>query len=455
MTTTPDLDPRTRRACGCPEHEAAGRFALTRRQLLGAAALGAGAAVAGPLVSTQLAFAAPDYTGDTLVVLSLRGGMDGVSVVVPHGDPDYAALRPNIALAAGQLLSGTVDTMFGLHPGLAALLPFWNAGTFGAVHACGLWGANRSHFSAQAEMERAAPGSGLRSGWLDRVLGVRGLSGSSFQATQVGGGLPPESLLGPNPELALYRIDNFTIPGTWNATESARWKTGLRALHQDAAPSLRQPALTTLAAVDTAATVVATYGDAETYVPDNGAAYPDSDLGSSLRDVARLIKGGVGLQMATIDFGDWDMHVDLGQPQPEGWMYDHLVDFSQSLAAFATDLGTATMQNVTVITLTEFGRRIEENGSGGVDHGYGTAVLMLGGGVNGGQVHLAGDAWPGLDDAALVDGDLQVTADYRTVLAEVLSKRCEASSESLASVFPASSSVISPSAFLGVVAPRT
>ena len=207
MTTTPDLDPRprkacgcpehesqgrlalTRRSCGCPEHEAQGRLALTRRQLLGAAALGAGAAVAGPLVSTQLAFAAPDYTGDTLVVLSLRGGMDGVSVVVPHGDPDYAALRPNIALTAGQLLSGTVDTMFGLHPGLSALLPFWDAGTFGAVHACGLWGANRcathtSDWAAVTGSQLPVACAGAVEPWRD-AMDVRSSSRDAVKLRQI------------------------------------------------------------------------------------------------------------------------------------------------------------------------------------------------------------------------------------------------------------------------------
>ena len=158
--------------------------------------------------------------------------------------------------------------------------------------------------------------------------------------------------------------------------------------------------------------------------------YPSGGLGDALADIARLIKADVGLQVAAIDYGDWDMHVDLGAFD-NGWMHDHLTELSSALAAFATDLGAGGMNDVTLVTLTEFGRRAEENGSGGVDHGFGQAVLLLGGGVRGGAVH---GQWPGLADADLIDGDLNGVNDYRKVLAELLEKRCEAGSVS--DVFP-------------------
>jgi uncharacterized protein (DUF1501 family) len=170
--------------------------------------------------------------------------------------------------------------------------------------------------------------------------------------------------------------------------------------------------------------------------------YPDSDLGHALSDIARLIKANVGLQVAAVDYGDWDMHAGMGGPD-NGWMHDHLTELSRSLSSFATDLG-ANLANVTLVTLTEFGRRVEENGSGGTDHGYGQVVLLLGGGIEGGIVH---GTWPGLAAGNLVDGDLNGLNDYRLVLAEILEKRCGAGS--VGQIFPGISG-----ARFGIVRPR-
>lgn len=432
-------------ACDCPR-------GFSRRQLFARAGLLGAAAAAGPLLQTHYAYAAsPAYTGDTLVVLSFRGGMDGLSVVVPHGDTAYPTLRPTIGLSSGQLLAGTTDSMFGLHPALAPLKSFWTAGSFGVVHAAGLPVPDRSHFQATTEMERASFDGSLRTGWLDRMLGVRGLTGSSFQAMEVGDNLPPDSLLGPNPELAVDSLDNFALAGADSPAQRLQWATALRALHAGAASSLRQPADTTLDAIDT----VASMGQASDYVASGGAAYDDkSSLAVALRDVARLIKAKVGLQIACIDYGDWDMHVGLGLANTAGniggtddnWMRDHLDELAKALAAFGTDLSSSPrfagdtgsfFDDVSLVSLTEFGRRAEENGDHGVDHGFATAVMLMGSGVVGGQVHLSG-AWPTLADAALIDGDLDVTTDYRSVLAEVLNKRCRVSSPDIASIFPGS-----------------
>ncbi len=417
----PTLDPQAAlKPCGCPHIPA-----LSRRNFLkslGAAGIVAG--IAGEDMFTKMAFAATPYTGDVLVVLSLRGGFDGLSAIVPASGTDYldyVALRPNIAIPQGQLLP--LNAQFGMHPAMAPLQPFWNAHTFGVVHAVGMAQPNRSHFDAMEEMERAAPGSSLRTGWIDRVMGLRD-PGTAFQATQMGSNTAASAFLGPNPELAMYNISSFHLSGAWNDTEKAHWDTALRSLNGGAPASVSDPSMTALDALAKAATLPGTG-----YVPGNGASYPNTGLGNALSNIAQLIRNDTGLQVAAVDYGDWDMHVDLGKFD-DGWMHDHLTELSGSLAAFATDLG-AGMNKVTLVTLTEFGRRAEENGSGGVDHGYGQAVFLLGGGIKGGQVH---GAWPGLAHGDLVDGDLNGVNDYRLVLAELLEKRCEASS--VASVFP-------------------
>jgi uncharacterized protein (DUF1501 family) len=343
---------------------------------------------------------------------------------VPTGDPDYQTWRPNIYIPQGPLVP--LGGIFGMHPAMAQLEPFYAAGSFGVIHAVGMEQPNRSHFDAMEEMERAAPGTSLRTGWLDRVLGLRD-PGQPFQATQMGSNSATAAFLGPAPELAMWSIDSFGLEGAWNATEQTRWDTALRSVHTGAPSVIEAPAVTALDALSTATSL----GDAVNYVPANGAVYPDTGLADALRDVARLIKGNVGLQVAAVDYGDWDMHADQGTVDA-GWMHDHLGELAAALAAFGTDLGTL-LDGVTLITLTEFGRRVEENGSGGTDHGYGQAVMMLGGGVKGGQVH---GAWPTLAPSALIDGDLAATTDYRAVLAEILEKRCRASSANVNSIFP-------------------
>ncbi len=413
-----------RKACGCPDYRRAAPLFSRRTFLKGAAATGLLAGLVGTeMLSTQLAFADSSYTGDVLVLLSLRGGMDGVNVIVPAGDSDYVMMRPNIGIQQAALVQ--LDQMFGMHPAMASLKPFYDSGVFGVVHAAGMSQPNRSHFEAMEEMERAAPGTSLRTGWIDRVLGGRA-GGTAFQGMQVGSGMAAPAFRGPAPELAIYSVDSFGLDAAWDADELSRWNTALRGLYRGASDVLRGPATTTLDAIGT----MQTLKDAG-YTPSNGAVYPDTDLGHAFRDLARLIKANVGLQVAAIDYGDWDMHEGMGGPD-SGWMHDHLTELSGTLAAFATDLGSDGLQGVTLATLTEFGRCVGENGSGGCDHGYGQAVLLLGGGVMGGQVH---GKWPGLAMDQLVDEmDLAVTTDYRSILAEVLEKRCRASGVS--SVFP-------------------
>jgi uncharacterized protein (DUF1501 family) len=383
-----------------------------RRTLLG----GAVAGLTGAMLSTKLAFAAGNRPGgDVFVLLSLRGGFDGLSAVVPAGDAAYYQARPGIAVPKAKLIGG--DRHFGLHPALAPLLPFWKSGKLGAVHAVGMPAPNRSHFAAMEELERAAPGTSTRTGWLDRMTGGLGVT-DPFGAVSVGQARPARVLDGPAPNVGLRSVDSFVLNGEADTKPIA---ATMAALWADAPTGLGGPATQLLGALDTAKTV-----QAAGYTPENGAVYPDTELGQALLDVARLIKADVGLATATVDVGDWDMHENLNRKMPQ-----QLADFAAALAAFATDLGPDGLGRVTLVTISEFGRRVAENGSGGLDHGYGNAMFVLGGHVNGGRVH---GRWPGLDAGKLVGGDLAVTTDYRAVIGEVLRTRCGVND--LASVFP-------------------
>jgi uncharacterized protein (DUF1501 family) len=409
---------------GCAEN-----LTLTRRGVLGAAAL---TGLAGAGVSTELAFADAGYTGDTLVVLSLHGGFDGLSAVAPIGDPDYYRARPTIGVPKSQVVAG--DGMFGLHPALAPLLPLWQGGTLAAVHAMGQPDPTRSHFAAMEAMENAAPGTSIRSGWLDRMLGGTGASGP-LAGISVGGAMPNRLFAGPVPAVSMASLDAFTLAGDSAKRPRA---AALRQMYADAPALLAGPAR----AADRA---LAVQGSLPAYAPANGAVYPDTDLGAALRDVARLIKAKVGLATAAVDCGDWDMHDALGTAVKGQRMHDNLTDLALALAAFAADLGPAGMTSVTLLTISEFGRRVQENASRGADHGHGNAMLLLGGGIRGGKVYAK---WPGLAPDALVAGDLAATTDYRAVIGEILQKRCGFGS--LTGVFPS----VQPSTFGLAVARR-
>ena len=263
---------------------------------------------------------------------------------------------------------------------MAELKPLCDSGDLGIVHAVGQAEPNRSHFEAMEEMERAAPGTSLRTGWIDRVLGSRdrGLSLPGRAGRQQHAGARVHRTRPGARDV----VGGLVRPGRRVGRGAARpvGRTPCASSTSALPPSLSAPAQVALEALDTTADL-----QEAGYVPANGAVYPNTDLGKALRDVARLIKADVGLQVACVDYGDWDMHAGMGDVDG-GWMADHLSELAGALAAFHTDLGSKK-QDVTLVTLTEFGRRIEENGSGGTDHGYGQVVMMLGGGVNGGQVH--------------------------------------------------------------------
>jgi uncharacterized protein (DUF1501 family) len=417
---------------GCAEQKS-----LSRRRLLGnTAAVGAAAGLTGLVgegLSTNLAFAAESYTGDTLIVVSLRGGFDGLSAIAPVGDPDYYKARPTIALPKSQLIAG--DGMFGLHPALAPLLPMWKGGNLAAVQAVGQAAPTRSHFAAMEEMERAAAGTSLRTGWLDRMLGMTGASGP-LAGVSMGNAMPARLFGGPARDISMGSVDGFTLAGE---SDKRKMAAALRTMYSSAPDLLSGPALAADRALSATGSVRAT-----AYTPANGAVYPVTPLGNALKDIARLIKANVGLAAAAVDSGDWDMHEGLGTAVKGQRMNDNLTGLATALAAFAADLGPDGMGKVSLVTISEFGRRVQENASRGVDHGYGNAMLLMGGGIRGGKVY---GNWPTLAPSALVAGDLAVTTDYRAVIGEILQKRCGFGD--LAEVFPS----VTPTSF-GLAAAR-
>ncbi|HEY1135215.1 MAG TPA: DUF1501 domain-containing protein [Nocardioides sp.] len=365
------------------------------------------------------ASAAPN--GNVLVVLSLRGAADGLSLVVPHADPVYYQARPGIAVPSSTLLAK--DGMFGLHPEFAPLLPLWTAGKVAAVHATGLPAPNRSHFSAMEEVEDAAPGSTAREGWLNRLLGRDEVIGSDgpLHGVAVGDGVVPTSLYGAQSVLAMRDPGSVQLAGAdqWDTFGGRR--RSIQTLWGSSSAPLGHSVRDALAAIDDFAPVRTGSSAAA-----NGAVYTTSGLGKALSYTTRIIRAQIGTSIVTVDQGEWDMHSDLGT-LTWGAMRGNVKDLATNLAAFFKDLG-ALGDKVTLVALSEFGRRVRENANYGLDHGYGTVMFLAGAGVKGGKYY---GTWPGLTNTA--DADLLVTTDYRSVLAEVVGKRFGAST---ASVFP-------------------
>lgn len=390
---------------------------FTRRRFLAGAGMVAAAALGSQLVTTRYSYAAPGTgTGRAMVVVFLRGGFDGLAAVVPAADPGYLAARPSIGVPAQVLLP--LDRQFGLHPALGGLQPFWNSGSLAVVHAAGAGPSiTRSHFQAQDQVERGVDTPSTHTGWLDRVLEASG-AGTTFRAVSEGTSLPG-SLAGATTAVAMLGLDSVTLN-----RNSERVQQALRGLFT----GLDLPAADQ---VDLSLTLLqeAQGKRATPYVPTAGVSYPEGDLGLALSDIARLVKSGAGLRVATVDVGGWDLHSHAGQVD-QGDMTSHLKGLGDALAAFGADLGDQ-LGDVTVVTMSEFGRRVAENGSGGTDHGRGNAMLLLGGSVAGGAVH---GSWPGLAADALVDGDLAAVNDYRDVVAEIA--QAQLGIGSLDSVFP-------------------
>jgi uncharacterized protein (DUF1501 family) len=383
--------------------------------------MGGTALMTAMLGDAELAFGATAGTkANVFVTIVLAGGMDGLSLVAPVGDPDYAPNRPGIAVPASA--AKQVDSVFGLHPALAPLYPLWTAGKFAAVHAVGQEAPTRSHFEAMEELERAAPLSSARRGWLDRTLGILP-AGGPLEAVSLGQSGIPGLLGGTMPKLSAGRLEDVKLPVDLNETPLSLWKQTVAQLHAGARPEVSAPISNALAAVEAVNAVPAASA---------GATYPDNNWGIALKDIARLIKADSGLRVATVPYNSWDHHTNFGAVDSTGSTFAGRVSgLATGLAAFAADLGPE-FDRVTIVTCTEFGRRVKQNGNSGLDHGHGSATLLLGGGVNGGKVY---GKWPTLRKDALDQGlDLAVTTDYRAIMSEILIGRMGVAS--VKDVFP-------------------
>jgi uncharacterized protein (DUF1501 family) len=383
---------------------------LSRRAFLGGVAATSAVTVSTSLFGQAVRQASFGATtgGNVLVVLSFRGGIDGMGMVVPHGDPVYYSARPRIAVPKASLLA--TDAMFGLHPQMAPLKWLWDGGELAAVHAVGMAVPNRSHFVAMELVEDADPGSSLRQGWVNRMVGLD-TDASAVEAVHLGDATPPTLVSGPHPTLASRGLD-LTLSGTANGW-GARRNNQLSMVWSGASGRLGSAARSALEAVATTAPVAAARYTPTTPYP---TAQPATDLAAALKDTAQLIKADIGTEVVSVDFGSWDMHDGYGN-LASGNMQAMTGAFAASVDAFLRDLG-ALRSKVTLVTISEFGRRTVENGNRGLDHGWGNMMLVMGGGVRGGRYY---GRWPGLTPGT--DSDLTVTTDYRQVLGEVVHRR--------------------------------
>ncbi|MDX1931291.1 MAG: DUF1501 domain-containing protein [Capsulimonadales bacterium] len=406
--------------------------AVTRRSFVRGGVMTALSAWFGATALQHASFADPDRTEtrDSLIVLFLRGGADCLSIVAPVGEDGYFRQRPTLALGKKDVLD--LDGFFGLHPSLKGLYPFYRDGALAAVQAVGSGDKTRSHFEAKATMERGLldDTESEKSGWLARYLAAQPTPQASPLRAVAFGSMLPDMLRGAPTTTVVRSIRDFRL----NLPEESPMASTLATLYGTGEDAVIEAGRSTLTVLDALKKV-----DPTNYQPSNGAKYPDSELGQGLRQVACLLRAKIGLEVACLDKGGWDTHV--GQGTTQGWMAGLLSDVGDSVGAFAKDLGTTGMRRVTVLIMTEFGRRLQENSGLGTDHGRAAAMLVLGGGVNGGKVY---GKWPGLEKSALEEGiDLAVTTDYRQVLASLVSARLDGHSL-LDEVFPTMRGALTP-----------
>jgi uncharacterized protein (DUF1501 family) len=341
-----------------------------------------------------------------LVLVSLRGGVDAVNAVVPHGDPDYYRLRPTLAIPRPTTSGAAaldLDGFFGFHPALAPLTPLWERRELAIVHAVGWPGVSHSHFEAWEEIECGAVGEDRpQSGWLSRALAAKGsrspLSAVAFADTM------PRLLTGALGATVLSSLAEYRIAA--EEDRRGRFERALRALYRRTAFPVGATGLAALDALDAIERIAAR----------SAADSPEASLfARQLGMIARLIQADVGLEAACAELGGWDFHFAEGSTT--GAMAERLAELARGLAHFRQRLGD-DWKRVVVVAISEFGRRAAENGSAGTDHGQAGTILVAGGGVRGGRVY---GEWPGLSPSRLAfPGDLAITTDFRDVLLEVL-----------------------------------
>ncbi len=409
---------------GCREY-----MELSRRQFLGAT--GAGIVAASfpawlPRVALANEFCA---SRDVIVSIFLRGAMDGLTLCVPFLENAYYAARPTLNIprpdSGDPLAAIDLDGTFGIPPFMASLLPAYQNGDLLIVHACGSTDTTRSHFDAMKLMEYANPDDPvLFSGWLGRHLMTTApmAPGSILRAVGMDFGMQ-RTLHGAPDSLPIPKPSDFNLQG--NAASRAARRGVLSSLYQQTDDPLRTAAITTQATIDLLSTI-----NFNGYQPEAGAVYPNSPFGQSLKSSAALIKAELGVEAIQVDIGGWDHHIEMGAR--DGILAEKLTDLALGLAAFHADIFAGNGRNVTLVVVSEFGRRIEENGNKGTDHGHGNAMIVLGNHIAGGRVLTQ---WPGLEPGQLYEGrDLQTTIDYRDVLAEIIQHRL--ANNNLATVFP-------------------
>jgi uncharacterized protein (DUF1501 family) len=394
------------------------------------------------VVEAQGLTATPNARRKTLIAIFQRGAVDGLNMVVPHGERSYYDLRPQIAIpqpGKGALEESAInlDGLFGLHPSLSPFKSLWDEKRLAIVHAVGSPDNTRSHFDAQDYMESATPGvKSTQDGWLNRTLQARpDAKATPFRAISMTQNLP-RSMQGRAPTLAMQSLADFQLRA---GASTASVQGGFESIYEQGVGDLLQgTGKETFEAVNFLKKV-----NPAQYKPENGAQYPRGPYGAALMQIAQLIKAGVGLEVAFTDVGGWDTHRAEGGAR--GQLSNLLGQFSQGIYALVTDLGSARMQDVVVLTMSEFGRTVRQNGTGGTDHGHANAMFVVGGSVRGGRVY---GQWPGLKEEQLFEGrDLALTTDFRDVFGEIASKHLGAAD--LRKVFPGHDS--GPSKFRGVL----
>lgn len=364
--------------------------------------------------------------GKILVCIFQRGAMDGLMAVTPFTDEFLKAARPTIFMEAGNgkpLID--LDGRFGLHPGFKSFEPLFREKRLAIVHGMGSPNNTRSHFDAQDFMESGTPfNKGTNSGWLNRAVGLLGHDATPLRAVSVTSSLP-RSLYGDNPALAINNLQDFTIQMRGNSKAASMVSKSFEDLYDEASSSLLKE--TGKESFD--AIKMLQKSNTKNYQPANGAVYPNSALGNSLKQIAQLIKMDVGLEVAFAEHGGWDTHFNQGTDQ--GVFARNATDLSNSITAFWTDLGQL-QDDVTIMSMTEFGRTVKQNGTNGTDHGRGSCNFIIGNNVNGSKVH--GIVKP-LSIDNLEDGrDLAVTTDFRAVFSEVATQHLNITAN--ATLFP-------------------
>ena len=371
-----------------------------------------------------------------LVTIFQRGAMDGLMAVTPFNDPALAEARPNLFMRLNDPKNELTDLdgRFALHPAFSDLAPLYKEGRLAVVHGVGSPNKTRSHFDAQDYMETGTPGmKGTQSGWLNRAVGLLGHEGTPFRSVALTRALP-RAFYGDMPALAVDDLRSFGIQVPGNHQAAEQLEEGFEHLYARSAKRLVQR----VSSESFEAIEMLEKTNLRDYKPDNGAEYPTNAsgnltaLGRRMQQIAMLIKSDVGLEVAFTETGGWDTHVQQGTTT--GSFSNKATELSQSIAAFWTDLGTH-QDDVVLMTMTEFGRTVHQNGSMGTDHGRGSCLFVLGNKVAGGKVH--GTVPEKLVKDALEDRrDLPVTTDFRSVFADVAGEHLHIDRSKDSAMFP-------------------